>query len=108
MLLSLLSDFYTNYERVVNAVFGVSQSNLNTTWLHHKNHKLCVLRCAGIVRIALSNMDREVRKDYQVVIQAKDMAGQMGGLSGTTVVNVTLTDVNDSPPRFAYSKTLAY
>ncbi|GAA6097110.1 cadherin-10a [Tachysurus ichikawai] len=57
----------------------------------------------GIVRIALSNMDREVRKDYQVVIQAKDMAGQMGGLSGTTVVNVTLTDVNDSPPRFAYS-----
>lgn len=64
--------------------------------------------CAGIVRIALSNMDREVRKDYQVVIQAKDMAGQMGGLSGTTVVNVTLTDVNDSPPRFAYSKTLAF
>uniref|UniRef100_A0AAR2KRY6 Cadherin-6 n=1 Tax=Pygocentrus nattereri TaxID=42514 RepID=A0AAR2KRY6_PYGNA len=57
----------------------------------------------GIVRIALSNMDREVRKDYQVVIQAKDMAGQMGGLSGTTMVNVTLTDVNDSPPRFAYS-----
>lgn len=39
-----------------------------------------------------------------VIIQAKDMAGQMGGLSGTTMVNVTLTDVNDSPPRFAYSK----
>ncbi|XP_066507981.1 cadherin-10-like [Hoplias malabaricus] len=57
----------------------------------------------GIVRIALSNMDREVRKEYQVVIQAKDMAGQMGGLSGTTMVNVTLTDVNDSPPRFSYS-----
>uniref|UniRef100_A0A8B9GPZ9 Cadherin-6 n=1 Tax=Astyanax mexicanus TaxID=7994 RepID=A0A8B9GPZ9_ASTMX len=52
------------------------------------------------VQIALSNMDREVRKEYQVVIQAKDMAGQMGGLSGTTMVNVTLTDVNDSPPRF--------
>lgn len=45
-----------------------------------------------------------MRKEYQVVIQAKDMAGQMGGLSGTTTVNVTLTDVNDSPPRFAYSK----
>ncbi|XP_076838024.1 cadherin-10a [Brachyhypopomus gauderio] len=57
----------------------------------------------GIVRIALSNMDREVRRDYQVVIQAKDMAGQMGGLSGTTMVNVTLTDINDSPPRFAFS-----
>ncbi|XP_030629396.1 cadherin-10a [Chanos chanos] len=57
----------------------------------------------GIVRIALPNMDRELRRDYQVVIQAKDMAGQMGGLSGTTVVNITLTDVNDSPPRFSYS-----
>lgn len=63
-----------------------------------------VFFCTGIVRIALSNMDREVRKEYQVVIQAKDMAGQMGGLSGTSMVNVTLTDVNDSPPRFAYSK----
>lgn len=50
-------------------------------------------------------MDREVRNEYQVVIQAKDMAGQMGGLSGTAIVNVTLTDVNDSPPRFAYSTT---
>uniref|UniRef100_A0A3B3ZBJ0 Cadherin domain-containing protein n=1 Tax=Periophthalmus magnuspinnatus TaxID=409849 RepID=A0A3B3ZBJ0_9GOBI len=29
------------------------------------------------------------------------MAGQMGGLSGTTTVSITLTDVNDSPPRFA-------
>ncbi|XP_073731357.1 cadherin-10a [Misgurnus anguillicaudatus] len=57
----------------------------------------------GIVRIALSNMDREVRNEYQVVIQAKDMAGQMGGLSGTAMINITLTDVNDSPPRFAYS-----
>uniref|UniRef100_A0A7N8WPP0 Cadherin 10 n=1 Tax=Mastacembelus armatus TaxID=205130 RepID=A0A7N8WPP0_9TELE len=40
-------------------------------------------------------------ENYQVVIQAKDMAGQMGGLSGTTTVSITLSDVNDSPPRFA-------
>lgn len=46
-------------------------------------------------------MDREVKENYQVVIQAKDMAGQMGGLSGTTTVSITLSDVNDSPPRFA-------
>lgn len=51
-------------------------------------------------------MDRETRDQYVLVIQAKDMVGQMGGLSGTTSVTVTLTDVNDNPPRFAHSKTL--
>ncbi|XP_055514375.1 cadherin-20-like isoform X2 [Leucoraja erinacea] len=54
----------------------------------------------GIIRTALSNMDREVKDGYQVVVQAKDMGGQMGGLSGTTTVNITLIDVNDNPPRF--------
>ncbi|XP_069074900.1 cadherin-10-like isoform X1 [Pleurodeles waltl] len=54
----------------------------------------------GIIRTALPNMNRENREHYQVVIQAKDMGGQMGGLSGTTTVNITLTDVNDNPPRF--------
>uniref|UniRef100_UPI00398E9E51 cadherin-12-like isoform X1 n=1 Tax=Pristiophorus japonicus TaxID=55135 RepID=UPI00398E9E51 len=55
----------------------------------------------GVIRTALSNMDREVKDEYQVIIQAKDMGGQMGGLAGTTTVNITLTDVNDNPPRFA-------
>ncbi|XP_048868425.1 cadherin-18 [Brienomyrus brachyistius] len=54
----------------------------------------------GIIRTALANMDREAREHYAVVIQAKDMAGQVGGLSGSTTVNITLTDVNDNPPRF--------
>lgn len=49
-------------------------------------------------------MDREVKEHYQVVIQAKDMAGQMGGLSGTTTVSITLLDVNDNPPRFIKSE----
>ncbi|XP_068093215.1 cadherin-7 isoform X2 [Hyperolius riggenbachi] len=45
-------------------------------------------------------MDREAKDQYLLVIQAKDMVGLMGGLSGTTSVTVTLTDVNDNPPRF--------
>uniref|UniRef100_A0A4W5MEW6 Cadherin 7 n=1 Tax=Hucho hucho TaxID=62062 RepID=A0A4W5MEW6_9TELE len=55
----------------------------------------------GVIRTALPNMDREVKDQYVLVIQAKDMVGQMGGLSGTTSVTVTLTDVNDNPPRFS-------
>lgn len=62
--------------------------------------------CAGIVRTALPNMDREARDQYLLVIQAKDMVGQMGGLSGTTSVTVMLTDVNDNPPRFSRSMIL--
>uniref|UniRef100_A0AAY4A3E3 Cadherin-12 n=1 Tax=Denticeps clupeoides TaxID=299321 RepID=A0AAY4A3E3_9TELE len=54
----------------------------------------------GIIRTALAGMDREAREHYTVVIQAKDMAGQVGGLSGSTTVNITLTDVNDNPPNF--------
>lgn len=49
-------------------------------------------------------MDREVKEQYQVLIQAKDMGGQLGGLAGTTTVNITLSDVNDNPPRFSKSE----
>uniref|UniRef100_A0A8C6MIU8 Cadherin-10 n=1 Tax=Nothobranchius furzeri TaxID=105023 RepID=A0A8C6MIU8_NOTFU len=58
----------------------------------------------GLIKTALPGMDREVKEHYQVVIQAKDMAGQMGGLSGTTTVSITLSDVNDNPPRFTKSE----
>ncbi|XP_030016648.1 cadherin-18-like [Sphaeramia orbicularis] len=54
----------------------------------------------GVIRTAMSNMDRETRDRYAVVIQAKDMAGSVGGLSGSTTINITLTDVNDNPPKF--------
>ena len=68
---------------------------------------MCFL--TGVIRTALGpgDMDREQREHYQVVIEAKDMAGQRGGLTGTTVVNITLTDVNDNPPRFTQSKRAA-
>ncbi|KAM6990623.1 cadherin-18-like [Tautogolabrus adspersus] len=62
----------------------------------------------GIIRTAMSNMDRETRDRYPVVIQAKDMAGSVGGLSGSTTVNITLTDVNDNPPKFAQKSYQLY
>ncbi|XP_078508042.1 cadherin-22 [Lissotriton helveticus] len=54
----------------------------------------------GVIRTAVGNLDREFQDRYEVVIRATDMAGQMGGLSGSTTVTIVITDVNDSPPRF--------
>uniref|UniRef100_A0A4W5NPZ1 Cadherin domain-containing protein n=1 Tax=Hucho hucho TaxID=62062 RepID=A0A4W5NPZ1_9TELE len=54
----------------------------------------------GILRTAVPDMDRETQDQYLVVLQAKDMGGHLGGLSGTTTVTVRLSDVNDNPPRF--------
>lgn len=67
---------------------------------YHKSFAVAL----GVIKTALPNMDREVKEEYQVLIQAKDMGGQLGGLAGTTIVNITLSDVNDNPPRFSKSK----
>lgn len=59
----------------------------------------------GVVRTALPDLDREAKDTHLLVVQAKDMIGQMGGLSGTTSVTVIVTDVNDNPPRFPRSES---
>ncbi|XP_061095080.1 cadherin-24-like [Conger conger] len=54
----------------------------------------------GIVRTAVPDLDRETQAEHLLVLQAKDMGGHLGGLSGTTTVTIHLSDVNDNPPRF--------
>lgn len=81
---------------------GTTETLLSTSLLY-----FCCsfpFNCSGIIRTALADMDREAREHYTVVIQAKDMAGQVGGLSGSTTINITLTDINDNPPKFPQSR----
>lgn len=83
-------------------------SNAGNKCQQQQRHGLPCVSCfsfnhAGIIRTALADMDREAREHYTVVIQAKDMAGQVGGLSGSTTINITLTDINDNPPKFPQS-----
>lgn len=59
----------------------------------------------GVIRTAVADLDRETQDRYEVVIRATDMAGQLGGLSGSTTVTIVVTDVNDNPPRFPQSKS---
>uniref|UniRef100_G3UJ79 Cadherin domain-containing protein n=1 Tax=Loxodonta africana TaxID=9785 RepID=G3UJ79_LOXAF len=53
----------------------------------------------GVIRI-FSEMDRELQEEHRVIIQAKDMIGQPGGLTGTTSVLIRLSDINDNKPIF--------
>uniref|UniRef100_A0A674GDH6 Cadherin 19 n=1 Tax=Taeniopygia guttata TaxID=59729 RepID=A0A674GDH6_TAEGU len=53
----------------------------------------------GVIRMA-SQMDRETKEQYLVIIQAKDMVGQPGALSATATVTINLSDINDNPPEF--------
>ncbi|NXK30658.1 CAD19 protein, partial [Piprites chloris] len=53
----------------------------------------------GVIRMA-SQMDRETKEQYLVIIQAKDMVGQPGAFSATATVTINLSDVNDNPPKF--------
>lgn len=47
-----------------------------------------------------SQMDRETKDQYLVIIQAKDMVGQPGAFSATATVTINLSDINDNPPKF--------
>lgn len=49
----------------------------------------------------MADLDRETQDRYELVVKATDMAGQLGGLSGSTTVTIVITDVNDNPPRFS-------
>ncbi|NWT02465.1 CAD19 protein, partial [Mionectes macconnelli] len=53
----------------------------------------------GVIRMA-SEMDRETKDQYLVIIEAKDMVGQPGAFSATATVTINLSDINDNPPKF--------
>ncbi|XP_066040253.1 cadherin-19-like isoform X2 [Chamaea fasciata] len=55
----------------------------------------------GVIRMA-SEMDRETKDQYLVIIQAKDMVGQPGAFSATATVTINLSDINDNPPKFQH------
>ena len=58
---------------------------------------------SGVIRMT-SQMDRETKDQYLVVIQDKDMVGQAGAFSATATVTINLSDVNDNPPKFQQSE----
>lgn len=57
----------------------------------------------GVILTKTTNLDREVKAKYEVVVEARDAHG-LRGESGTTTVLITLEDINDNFPVFTQSK----
>ncbi|XP_066580084.1 cadherin-7 [Amia ocellicauda] len=56
----------------------------------------------GIIVTSWPDLDREAKEQHLVIVQVKDMVGQMGGFSSTATVTINLSDVNDNGPKFQH------
>ncbi|XP_041048030.1 cadherin-5 [Carcharodon carcharias] len=56
----------------------------------------------GLLRVKNPDLDRERKKDYHIIVQAKDMGLDPGGMSSTATVYISLTDINDNAPYFPH------
>lgn len=57
---------------------------------------------SGTIYVKNTNLDRERKKDYQLIVQAKDMGLDQGGMSSSATVHISLTDINDNAPFFRH------
>uniref|UniRef100_A0A3Q2PCH6 Cadherin-5 n=1 Tax=Fundulus heteroclitus TaxID=8078 RepID=A0A3Q2PCH6_FUNHE len=58
----------------------------------------------GVITSKTNTLDRETKSQYMVVVIAKDMRGMATGCSASTLVPITITDVNDNLASFTRSK----
>nr|KAF6346486.1 FAT atypical cadherin 4 [Pipistrellus kuhlii] len=86
VLLVNASDADTSTNAIIRLIGGNSQFTINPS-------------TGQIITSAL--LDRETRENYTLVVVSSD-AGSPGPLSSSTSVLVTVTDVNDNPPRFQH------
>ncbi|XP_060693916.1 cadherin-5-like [Hemiscyllium ocellatum] len=70
--------------------------------LLNNENNFSIDQMTGIIRVVNPNLDRERKKDYRVIVQAKDMGLEQGGMSSSATVYISLTDINDNAPYFPH------
>uniref|UniRef100_UPI00398EE578 cadherin-5-like isoform X2 n=1 Tax=Pristiophorus japonicus TaxID=55135 RepID=UPI00398EE578 len=77
--------------------------HVNVTYkLLNNEQNFFIEQMTGVIRIKNSNLDREKQKNYQLMVQAKDMGLDPGGMSSTGTVYISLSDINDNAPFFPH------
>ncbi|XP_056377749.1 desmocollin-3-like [Hyla sarda] len=54
----------------------------------------------GIITTASNRLDRETQSLYTLTLLVRDMGGDIGGLSSTGTMSITVLDINDFAPSF--------
>ncbi|XP_069813772.1 desmocollin-2 isoform X2 [Dendropsophus ebraccatus] len=54
----------------------------------------------GIVTTSSNRLDRETQDHYTLIILVRDMGGDIGALSSTGTMSISVLDINDFPPAF--------
>ncbi|XP_030060351.1 cadherin-5 [Microcaecilia unicolor] len=58
----------------------------------------------GTISTAVNNLDREKQSKYKFIVMAKDSPKHEEGLTSTTTVIITVTDINDNLPTFTQNQ----
>ncbi|XP_075694753.1 cadherin-5 [Rhinoderma darwinii] len=56
----------------------------------------------GQISTLRSDLDREKKANYEIIVQAKDSPGLSGGFSSSATVTIHLSDINDNFPIFTH------
>ncbi|KAK3528250.1 hypothetical protein QTP86_028484 [Hemibagrus guttatus] len=73
----------------------VTYTLLNATNIFNINRR------TGEITTKNNNLDRESQSEYKVLVQVSDTPGSTGGLSASTVMTITINDLNDNVAAFS-------
>lgn len=54
----------------------------------------------GIITTSSNRLDREVQDHYTLILEVRDMGGDIGALSSTGTMSISVLDINDFAPSF--------
>ena len=104
----LNTTYYANITENISlgtAILQISATDVDTTdisyWLTGSAEGILTVSTTGIITV-IGNIDREEFKEGLLSF----VAVAQGGIITTTIVNITITDVNDCVPRFPHIDTM--